>query len=117
MWIRFGLLRIREIRKIGRLGREAKLFAGWTLRPEIADGLEITDREGNKLPLPGITLQGHVQTFHKMAPKKKKNQSQSSSKRYHSLPKENKILCFSYVIIEDICLNMTGFSFRVDVIE
>ncbi|KAH9825556.1 sequestering of actin monomer [Teratosphaeria destructans] len=38
---------IKELRKVGGLGWKAKLVVGWALDREIADGLEIVDKQGN----------------------------------------------------------------------
>lgn len=51
---------IKEIRKVGGLGWKAKLVVGWALDREIADGLEITDREGNKWTLTAIELRDEL---------------------------------------------------------
>lgn len=51
---------IKELRKMGGLGWKAKLVVGWALNREIADGLEITDREGNKWSLTAIALRDEL---------------------------------------------------------
>jgi Protein of unknown function (DUF3292) len=51
---------IKEIRKIGGLGWKAKLVVGWALTRQIADGLEITDREGNTWSLTAIALRDEL---------------------------------------------------------
>ena len=51
---------IKEIRKIGGLGWKAKLVVGWAFDREIADGLEITDREGRKQTLTAIHMRDEL---------------------------------------------------------
>jgi hypothetical protein len=51
---------IKEIRKIGGLGWKAKLVVGWAMDREIADGLEIVDREGHKWTLTAIFLRDEL---------------------------------------------------------
>ena len=38
---------IKELKKIGGFGWKARLVVGWALDREVADGLEVTDRDGN----------------------------------------------------------------------
>jgi hypothetical protein len=51
---------IKEIRKIGGLGWKAKLVVGWAMDRQIADGLEIIDREGHKWTLTAIFLRDEL---------------------------------------------------------
>jgi Protein of unknown function (DUF3292) len=51
---------IKEIRKIGGLGWKAKLIVGWALNREVADGLAITDREGNTWGLTAMALRDEL---------------------------------------------------------
>ncbi|KAF3937815.1 hypothetical protein ABW19_dt0206439 [Dactylella cylindrospora] len=47
---------IKEVRKLGGLGWKGKLIVGWALDKTVTDGLEITDRRGNKYTCTAITL-------------------------------------------------------------
>ena len=47
---------IQEIKKVGGLGWKTKLVVGWATSREIADGLLIIDKEGNKKQLTAIAL-------------------------------------------------------------
>lgn len=47
---------IRELKKVGGLGWKAKLVVGWATGKTVADGLEITDRDGNVWKLTAIRL-------------------------------------------------------------
>ena len=51
---------IKELRKFGGLGWKAKLVVGWAMDREIADGLEIIDREGNRWNLTAIYLRDEL---------------------------------------------------------
>ena len=51
---------IKEIKKIGGLGWKAKLVVGWAMDRQIADGLEIVDREGNTYTLTAIYLRDEL---------------------------------------------------------
>jgi Protein of unknown function (DUF3292) len=51
---------IKELRKIGGLGWKAKLVVGWAMDRQIADGLEIVDREGHKWTLTAIFLRDEL---------------------------------------------------------
>jgi len=51
---------IKEIKKIGGLGWKAKLVVGWAMDREIADGIEIVDREGGKWTLTAIYLRDEL---------------------------------------------------------
>src|SRR5277367_889776 len=51
---------IKEIRKVGGLGWKAKLVVGWAMDREIADGIEIVDREGGKWSLTAIYLRDEL---------------------------------------------------------
>jgi hypothetical protein len=51
---------IKELRKVGGLGWKAKLVVGWAMDRQIADGLEIIDREGHKWTLTAIFLRDEV---------------------------------------------------------
>ncbi|KAL9027806.1 MAG: hypothetical protein Q9196_003727 [Gyalolechia fulgens] len=45
---------IKELKKIGGLGWKAKIVVGWATGKTVADGLEITDKEGNVWKLTAI---------------------------------------------------------------
>jgi hypothetical protein len=47
---------VAEIKKVGGLGWKTKLVVGWATSREIADGLLIIDKEGNKKQLTAIAL-------------------------------------------------------------
>lgn len=47
---------IQEIKKVGGLGWKSKLIVGWATSREIADGILIVDKEGNKKQLTAIAL-------------------------------------------------------------
>lgn len=47
---------IQEIKKVGGLGWKTKLIVGWATDREIADGILIVDKEGNKKQLTAIVL-------------------------------------------------------------
>lgn len=47
---------LQEIKKIGGLGWKSKLIVGWSTSQEIADGVLITDKEGNERHLTAIAL-------------------------------------------------------------
>ena len=51
---------IAEVRKIGGLGFKGKLVVGWALSSEIADGLEITTREGERIKVTALPRRDEV---------------------------------------------------------
>lgn len=51
---------IKELRKVGGLGWKAKLVVGWALDREVADGLEIIDKQGNKYLLTAMVLRDEL---------------------------------------------------------
>lgn len=51
---------IQELKKIGGLGWKAKLVVGWALDREIADGIQIQDRQGNQFTLTAMTLRDEL---------------------------------------------------------
>lgn len=51
---------IREIRKVGGLGWKAKLVVGWALDREVADGIEIVDKSGEKWVLTAMVLRDEL---------------------------------------------------------
>jgi hypothetical protein len=56
---------ITELRKIGGLGWKAKLVVGWALDREIADGIEILDKQGNSYILTAMVLRDEL--FNRLA--------------------------------------------------
>ena len=51
---------IRELRKVGGLGWKAKLVVGWALEREVADGLEIFDKQGNHYVVTAMVLRDEL---------------------------------------------------------
>lgn len=51
---------IKEIKKVGGLGWKAKLVVGWALDREIADGIEITNKAGEKWVLTAMVLRDEL---------------------------------------------------------
>ena len=51
---------IKELKKIGGLGWKAKLVVGWALDREVADGIEIVDKQGNKYLLTAMILRDEL---------------------------------------------------------
>lgn len=51
---------IRELKKVGGFGWKAKLLISWSLDRDIADGLEITDREGSVWKLTAMPLRDEL---------------------------------------------------------
>lgn len=51
---------IRELKKLGGLGWKAKLVVGWSTGKTVADGLEITDRNGTIWKLTAIQLRDEL---------------------------------------------------------
>lgn len=51
---------ITELKKLGGLGWKAKLVVGWALNREVADGLEIWDKQGNKYVLTAMVLRDEL---------------------------------------------------------
>jgi len=51
---------IKELRKVGGLGWKAKLVVGWALDREVADGLEIVDKQGNKFVITAMVLRDEL---------------------------------------------------------
>ncbi|KAL8934208.1 MAG: hypothetical protein Q9216_006025 [Gyalolechia sp. 2 TL-2023] len=48
------VLDVKELKKVGGLGWKAKIVVGWATGKTVADGLEITDKEGNVWKLTAI---------------------------------------------------------------
>ncbi|KAK5118040.1 hypothetical protein LTR62_004086 [Meristemomyces frigidus] len=51
---------IKELKKVGGLGWKAKLVVGWALDREVADGIEIVDRQGNSYNLTAMMLRDEL---------------------------------------------------------
>lgn len=51
---------IKEMRKVGGYGWKAKLVVGWAMGREVADGLEITEREGVKWRITAMPLRDEL---------------------------------------------------------
>lgn len=51
---------IKELKKIGGLGWKTKLVVGWALDREVADGIEIVDRQGNRWTLTAMALRDEL---------------------------------------------------------
>ncbi|KAK0265730.1 profilin, required for normal timing of actin polymerization in response to thermal stress [Friedmanniomyces endolithicus] len=51
---------LKELKKVGGLGWKAKLVVGWALGREVADGLEITDKQGNTWTLTAMVLRDEL---------------------------------------------------------
>ncbi|EMC93045.1 hypothetical protein BAUCODRAFT_151416 [Baudoinia panamericana UAMH 10762] len=51
---------IKELKKVGGLGWKAKLVVGWALDREVADGLQITDRQGNSWVITAMVLRDEL---------------------------------------------------------
>jgi hypothetical protein len=51
---------IKELKKIGGLGWKSKLIVGWALDREVADGLEIVDRQGNHWTVTAMALRDEL---------------------------------------------------------
>ncbi|QIW95700.1 hypothetical protein AMS68_001218 [Peltaster fructicola] len=51
---------IKELKKVGGLGWKAKLIVGWAMDREVADGLEITDKQGNKFLVTAMVLRDEL---------------------------------------------------------
>lgn len=51
---------IKELKKVGGFGWKAKLVVGWALDREVADGLEITDRDGNAWKVTAVPLRDEL---------------------------------------------------------
>ncbi len=51
---------VKELKKIGGLGWKAKLVVGWALDREVADGIEILDKQGNKYLLTAMVLRDEL---------------------------------------------------------
>ena len=51
---------IRELKKVGGFGWKAKLVIGWALEREVADGLEILDRNGQTWALTALPLRDEL---------------------------------------------------------
>lgn len=51
---------IKELKKVGGLGWKAKLVVGWALDREVADGLEIVDKQGNKYLVTAMVLRDEL---------------------------------------------------------
>ncbi|KAK4541191.1 hypothetical protein LTR36_008265 [Oleoguttula mirabilis] len=51
---------IKELKKVGGLGWKAKLVVGWALDREVADGIEIVDKQGNSWTLTAMVLRDEL---------------------------------------------------------
>lgn len=51
---------IKELRKVGGLGWKAKLVVGWALDREVADGIEIVDKQGDRRVLTAMVLRDEL---------------------------------------------------------
>jgi len=51
---------IKELKKVGGLGWKAKLVVGWALDREVADGLEIIDKQGNSWVVTAMVLRDEL---------------------------------------------------------
>jgi hypothetical protein len=51
---------IKELKKLGGLGWKSKLIVGWALDREVADGLEIVDRQGNRWTITAMALRDEL---------------------------------------------------------
>ncbi|KAK5718664.1 profilin, required for normal timing of actin polymerization in response to thermal stress [Elasticomyces elasticus] len=51
---------IKELKKVGGLGWKAKLVVGWALDREVADGLEIVDKQGNTWTVTAMVLRDEL---------------------------------------------------------
>lgn len=51
---------IKEMKKLGGLGWKAKLVVGWALDREVADGLEIIDKQGNSYIITAMLLRDEL---------------------------------------------------------
>lgn len=51
---------IKELKKIGGLGWKAKLVVGWALDREVADGIEIVDKQGDSWILTAMVLRDEL---------------------------------------------------------
>ena len=51
---------IKELKKVGGLGWKAKLVVGWALDREVADGIEIIDKQGNSWVLTAMVLRDEL---------------------------------------------------------
>lgn len=51
---------IKELKKVGGLGWKAKLVVGWALDREVADGLEIVDKQGSSWVLTAMVLRDEL---------------------------------------------------------
>ncbi|KZW01231.1 hypothetical protein EXIGLDRAFT_666523 [Exidia glandulosa HHB12029] len=51
---------VRELRKVGGLGWKAKLIVGWAMEREVADALQIVDREGKKWTLTAMQMRDEL---------------------------------------------------------
>lgn len=59
-----GLSDIAEMRKMGGFGWKGKLVVGWAMERQVLDGLEITDRQGEKFVLTAI--KGRDELFNRL---------------------------------------------------
>jgi hypothetical protein len=55
-----AIAEIKELKKMGGLGWKAKLVVGWALDREIADGLEIVDKQGDSWVLTAMVLRDEL---------------------------------------------------------
>jgi hypothetical protein len=59
-----GISDIRELRKVGGYGWKSKMIIGWATGREVLDGLEITDKDGQKVVL--TTIKGRDELFNRL---------------------------------------------------
>jgi hypothetical protein len=59
MWS-IAIADIAELKKQGGLGWKAKLVVGWALEREVADGLEIVDRRGQRFVVTAMILRDEL---------------------------------------------------------
>lgn len=59
MWS-IAIADIAELKKVGGLGWKAKLVVGWALEREVADGMEILDRQGNQYAITAMLLRDEL---------------------------------------------------------
>ena len=55
-----AIAEIKELKKVGGLGWKAKLVVGWALEREVADGLEIVDKQDNRFVVTAMILRDEL---------------------------------------------------------